>query len=452
MLQTLIKIIGRGFYFLKFHFNILLVSILVFIFPLLLVWSNNEIFKANFKNIKTVDSYRVSTIHKTLKSILTNNSDNKKLLTETIKIIAENNPDIKKIRILSKDNEGEYIVENALDSDWVGKINPKHRLLEDVGFTDKRDFIRNEFYVNQTRFWQVFSEVKTANHIYYVFTEHEFSLEDSLLLKRQKDSYWSIAVILLLLLTVAYWFKQQVNWQLRHQKLQLKMQERDLFANMIVHELRSPLTAVRGYADLLKHSELSSTDSHYVENIANSANHLILLVNDFLEVSRLQSGKLKLKPEKINLNLFLVNLQEKLQTLIADKKLTLEFRALSGEVFIETDKIRLTQVITNLVSNAIKYTESGKIEISLKDGKKTVEIRISDTGTGISAADQKKIFAPFFRVGDVDKTKITGTGLGMWITKQLVTLLKGEIGVESIKGIGTHVIITLHKRAFYNHS
>ncbi len=448
MLSTLTKIIIKGFNFLKSHFNVLLVAILVFLFPLLLLWSNNEIFKANFKNIKTVDSYRIATIHKALKSILINEPDNKKLLREIIKIIAENNPDIKKIRILLKNNEGSYVVKNALDPDWLQKINPKHRLLEDVGFTNKRDFIRNEFYIDKTRFWQVFSEVKTKNDIYYVFTEHEFSLEDSLLLKRQKDSYWSIVAILLLLLTIAYWFKQQVNWQLRHQKLQLKMRERDLFSNMIVHELRSPLTAIRGYADLLKRSKLLSTDSHYVENIANSANHLILLVNDFLEVSRLQSGKLQLKLEKVNLNVFLLDLQEKLQTLVADKKLSLSFNPSLQEMVIDTDKTRLTQVITNLVTNAIKYTETGKIEISLKDGKKTVKIRISDTGTGISASDQKKIFAPFFRVSSVDKTKITGTGLGMWITKQLVTLLAGEIGVESIKGIGTHVIITLNKKIY----
>jgi signal transduction histidine kinase len=110
-----------------------------------------------------------------------------------------------------------------------------------------------------------------------------------------------------------------------------------------------------------------------------------------------------------------------------------------------TDGKRLHQALTNLVSNAIKYTNKGTISLSLDDKYAYVEIRVKDTGMGISSDDQKKIFAPFFRVENEDVSKITGTGLGMWITKELIELMGATIGVESIKGVGTHVVITLPK-------
>jgi signal transduction histidine kinase len=100
------------------------------------------------------------------------------------------------------------------------------------------------------------------------------------------------------------------------------------------------------------------------------------------------------------------------------------------------------QILTNVVSNSLKYTPQGVVELQCSQQGKYVEIIVKDTGTGISAEDQKKLFAPFVRVGGVDQTVTTGTGLGMWITKQLVEILGGDIGVESIKGVGTHVVIT----------
>jgi signal transduction histidine kinase len=97
------------------------------------------------------------------------------------------------------------------------------------------------------------------------------------------------------------------------------------------------------------------------------------------------------------------------------------------------------------VSNAIKYTQNGAIELSIEEKSAYIEVRVKDTGMGISAEDQKKLFAPFFRVANEDVSKITGTGLGMWITKQLIELMGATIGVESIKGVGTHIVISIPK-------
>jgi signal transduction histidine kinase len=112
---------------------------------------------------------------------------------------------------------------------------------------------------------------------------------------------------------------------------------------------------------------------------------------------------------------------------------------------VNADGERLKQAITNILSNAIKYTPRGSITISLEQRSDRVELRVQDTGTGIGADEQKQLFAPFFRTKSADQSKTTGTGLGMWITKQLIEAMGGSIGVESIRGIGTHIVVTLQK-------
>jgi protein-histidine pros-kinase len=182
-----------------------------------------------------------------------------------------------------------------------------------------------------------------------------------------------------------------------------------------------------------------------VDNIQIGAARLLALVNDFLEVARIQSGKLSLELRSQNINPTLAGVVETLTQEAVRKGLTLSFTPSTNPLLHTTDSKRLHQVIQNLVSNSIKYTEKGSVEIVCEQNALATIIRIKDTGMGISAEDQQKLFAPFSRVGGVEKTGISGTGLGMWITKQLVEALGGVITVESIKDVGTHVVITFKR-------
>jgi len=221
------------------------------------------------------------------------------------------------------------------------------------------------------------------------------------------------------------------------------MEDRDMFSNVIAHEFRTPLTAIKGYASFLEESDtLEAENKRFANNIRVSAERLVVLVNDFLEVARLQSGNLEFTKEPTDVRKVLKKVTEDLQISASEKDLKLVYTPASQPIILNTDSARLIQVVTNILSNSIKYTESGEIELECKKSGGQVIIRVKDTGTGISAEDQKKLFAPFTRVGEVDKSTILGSGLGMWITQQFVGLLGGDIGVESIKGVGTHVVIT----------
>lgn len=129
------------------------------------------------------------------------------------------------------------------------------------------------------------------------------------------------------------------------------------------------------------------------------------------------------------------------------KNLSLKSHLPIETVLSWTDEKRLEQVLTNIINNAIKYTDKGEVSVTLESSRVFTVITIADTGGGISAEDQKKLFTPFVRVGSEDQNKkIVGSGLGMWITKQLIAQLNAEISLESIKGVGTHVIIKLKNK------
>lgn len=442
MISATLLALEKGFRIMRTNSRMLLVGILVFVFPLLFVWITQSFFTTAYDNIQTADDRRLGTIHEAISVALNYSEEATDEMGVLVKQLAETNDDVTTLRVLIPTKEG-YFIKYANDPKVIGTENPPNRLLTDVGFTDARNFIRTELLVDNHRVWQAFTRVNTPSGYQYIYSEHNFKTVDDIMAARRQQSYFGLTAIFAFLITLAYWLNRQVNWQKNHQLLEQQLKDRDLFSNMIAHEFRSPLTAIKGYASFLQESKsLSEEELRFTTNIRNAAERLVVLVSDFLEVARLQSGKLQITKTETDLRGILEQVTDDLQVMAEEKNLGLVYTKNSTPVVMITDPARMTQVLTNIVSNAIKYTNKGQVELECKQIPGEVTIRVKDTGTGISAEDQQKLFAPFTRVGGVDSGSTTGTGLGMWITKQLVALLNGTIGVESIKGVGTHVVIS----------
>jgi len=423
-----------------------LVGVLIFVFPLLFIWVSQLFYTTAYDNIHTSEKLRVGMVHDTLTSLLKINNTDVAILNTVIADILSKNKDITKLRIYSETNNGMLTVA-AEDSELWGDFDPSAERIKELGFSNVLDFQKIEFYIDKKRIWQAYKRVAIANTYYYIFSEQDFSAIDRTMLYRQQQSYLALTVIFLFFMALAYWLSRQIHWQKRHAVLVQLLNERDLFSNMIAHEFRSPLTAIKGYASFLEESQTMQPDElRFVGNIRHSAEFLVTLVNDFLEVARLQSGKLKIEKQETDIRPVVLTVLENLHGMANEKNLQLEIDPMPEPIMFVTDPARLQQVLTNLVTNAIKYTQTGSIRLRCSRDYNTVTIRVMDTGMGISAEDQQKLFAPFTRVGGVDTTSIAGTGLGMYITKQLVTLLGGAIGVESIKGVGSHIVVTLTKQ------
>ncbi len=221
------------------------------------------------------------------------------------------------------------------------------------------------------------------------------------------------------------------------------------FLANISHEFRTPMNAVIGFSDLLSHLIKDEIHKSYLESIQKSAGTLLTLINDILDLSKMESGQLEIHKQEIDYTLIIQDLKQFFSKQIIDKKLQFitEIDKTLPKTFL-LDKIRLRQVLLNLISNAIKFTEQGHIKISVQisstNNTKNLIIAVEDTGIGISQEEQDNIFAMFQQVDGKSTRKYGGTGLGLAISKRLVEKMNGKIEIQSQVGVGSIFEITLH--------
>jgi PAS domain S-box-containing protein len=232
------------------------------------------------------------------------------------------------------------------------------------------------------------------------------------------------------------------------------------FLSRMSHELRTPLNAIIGFGQILEMRDLEPKASRGVQQILKAGHHLLQLINEVLEISRIEAGRISLSIEPVEVLPLLQEVLNMLQPLAAQQHITLLNEttigaAPNGGWFVRADRQRLQQVLLNLLSNAIKYNhEGGSVTISLQEGIERVgagqeaadtsslRIAVRDTGLGIAQEDQQKIFVPFERLG-AESTKIEGTGIGLTLVKRLMELMHGQIGIDSQLGQGSTFWIEL---------
>lgn len=228
------------------------------------------------------------------------------------------------------------------------------------------------------------------------------------------------------------------------------------FISTASHEMRTPVAAIEGYLALAMNERVSSIDMKarsYLEKAHSSTQHLGKLFQDLLTSAKAEDGRLVSHPTAVEMGGFLEQLTDSLRFAAEKKGLLLDFiigststageRVVKPLYYVKVDPDRLSEVITNLFDNAVKYTESGKISIGLTGNKDVVQLYIKDTGPGISAEDVPHLFQKFYRVDNSSTRTVGGTGLGLFICKKIVELYKGRIWVESEEGKGSVFYINL---------
>ena len=227
---------------------------------------------------------------------------------------------------------------------------------------------------------------------------------------------------------------------------------KSLFLSNMSHDIRTPMNAIIGYTNLaIQNPEDTSLVQDYLGKILSSAGHLLSLINDVLEMSRIESGKIQLEEDPASLPEILHDLNTLIFSQVEEKGQSLAMNAINVEhEVVCCDKLRLSQILLNLLSNAIKFTpEGGKISLTLQEepakeeGTAFYELRVKDNGIGMSETFAANVFVPFEREYTSTVSKIQGTGLGMAITKNIVELMGGDIQVKTKLGEGTEFILHL---------
>ena len=216
--------------------------------------------------------------------------------------------------------------------------------------------------------------------------------------------------------------------------------------SIVSHELRSPLTSIKGYIDLMMSGELGEVppdQRKYLRIVLNNANRLAKLIDDMLDLSRIESGKLTMSFGKVDIKYLCDLVYLTLKPQAAEKHLDFQLEVTDG-LAVSGDIERLQQALTNLVSNGIKYTpEAGSVRIAACRHNRNVRIDVTDTGFGISLQNQKRLFQRFFRVKNARTRNIGGTGLGLCIARSIIEAHEGQISVVSQEGEGSTFTITL---------
>jgi signal transduction histidine kinase len=231
-------------------------------------------------------------------------------------------------------------------------------------------------------------------------------------------------------------FSQELEGKVRERTKEL----RD-FVSVVYHELSTPMTAIQGYTALLldgKGGLLEEKQSRYLEAVARSVKRLMRLVGDLSDVSRIDDGRMTIHPEPVYLKKTVEEIIGSLSGIIEEKGLQIEIALEPGAEYVLGDPERVTQIFTNLISNACRYTPAGgriTIASSLMNG--VAEMIVRDTGIGIPKEDLQRIFERFYRSPDPVVREQHGTGLGLAITKSLVELHESELWVDSRMGKGS---------------
>lgn len=230
--------------------------------------------------------------------------------------------------------------------------------------------------------------------------------------------------------------RKQLEQDLIHAKEKAEESNRlkSAFLANMSHEIRTPLNAIIGFSALLSSTDDQTEKLEYTNIINNNNDLLLQLINDILDLSKIEAGTLEFTMSPIDVNLMLENLEQSFRFKMKGSPVELRFTERMENCIISTDYNRVVQVLTNFLTNAMKFTQQGSITVGYRlESNAKLRFYVTDTGCGIPPEQQKKIFGRFVKLNNFSQ----GTGLGLAICEMIVSHLQGEIGVESVPGKGS---------------
>lgn len=462
------EFIKSGLLFIKKNPGILFSLVLIVILPVAVFFNTFLAIQSLQKAIDMGLQSQSITINNTLGALLqrdfqAQDQENVAMLQKTIDTLAGNiSPDsdgvssgggvnLENIRVIVKKG-ADYKVIAAQEAAEVGKsINIDPSLNGEatiaIAWSNATDVL-TEVKEDKDKYWRII-KVFTDNYTHEVYglAVADISLRetDNFITSAVIQAYVILVVVIVMVLFLILQHTSLFSYVSRTRVLEEQNKVKDQFIRMAGHELQGPITNMKWVLEAFSDELVNGTDTQklYLERITTSINGLGKLVTDILEVSHLQQGKMDFEPQKILPADIIAQIIGNVKLKAEGKGLKISYEPNDFRYYVNANQARFTQIVTNLIENAIKYTPAGEIKVALKaeTGRGRCIITVQDTGFGISAEGQKNLFSQFYRVKTEANAGIPGTGLGLWMAREMARKMGGDIMLESIERMGSRFFI-----------
>jgi signal transduction histidine kinase len=437
--------------FLKRNYQIIYAIVLILLIPLTIIFNTVSSVKSFKNNIDIELQRQAMTIGQVFSAWFVEQEVDEIDLQNKVTSIGDATPDLVSFDILFPAGEN-FRVAASLQEDKLGAISEdlnniiawhQEQTVATIAYdeTASRD--------NAERFWQVVMPLKDQDYQKQALLRIEMSLTvmDDLVRQTLTKSYLILITTVLIVILLLAANTRIFEYALLFKKLKEVDRMKDEFISMASHELRTPITTIKGFLSMILGGDFGQLNERGQKNLKivdASVNRLGDLVEDLLNVSRIEQKRLEVVATKVEAKQILASIIDEFELRVQEKNIELKLNIAEDLPLMLADADKLRQILVNLIGNSIKYTKKGEIELSAKkQDRKFVRIAVKDSGIGISAKARERLFDKFYRVQSEETEGIVGTGLGLWITKQLVELMGGQIFVDSIEHVGSQFYFTI---------
>lgn len=424
-------------------YSIFLILLIPIILAFNTVWLTSQI-KSNFE----IELQRKANLANEIFSEAALNLINDKVEVQAfVNRVAKRSSEVKLVTVLVPDEFNNFRVIASSEEDLIGDQTQD---AQDFLVWSKQQSIAAAVRdVNSDRFWKVTTPIfNELNKPVGLISMNVSSADIDALLEasfRQAGIILIASILAIMLLLVNHF--RFVGYAILLKKLEEVDRLKNDLLSVATHELKTPMAVIKGYISMILEGIGGKVDDKAkvtLRKVFDQTERLNRLVTDLLDVSRIEQGRTKYELSSIDLTLIIKKVIEELTLKANEKKIKLLYEP-SGKVpKVKLDADRAHEIFTNLIDNAIKYSEKGQVEITHDVSNDKIATRVKDSGIGMNKSDQEKLFQRFYRI-KTDKTQnISGAGLGLWIIKQYIERMNGTISLDSMEGVGTTFTITFH--------